>query len=195
MSATTAEALISYGSWNAQGRKNPAMAFLESYTTTYFDKRDYTSEKITEWHSPEFYFQGSDGERHHGRDTAWTKIKELFGAFKSQEHVPYFGVTVPITGEGDEHAKKDGKKRWLIAGFANAHFDIVDGPEGHANGKTEKVKGADGREWDLVLNSAYRFFIVEDEKAEHGGCLLEGTELFADPGRVFQMMQQRGMVR
>ena len=46
----------------------------------------------------------------------------------------------------------------------------------------------------MVLHSAYRFFIVEDEKAKHGGCLLEGTEIYADPSRVFQMMQERGMV-
>jgi len=194
MSATTADALISYGGWNAPSRKNIAMAFLEAYTTTFFDKRDYTTEKINEWSSPDYYFQGSDGERHHGRDAAWTKIKELFGAFKAQQHAPHFAITVPITGENDELAKKDGKKRWLIAGFANAHFNLVDGPEGHANGKTEKVKGPDGREWDVVLHSAYRFLIVEDEKAKHGGCLLEGTEIYADPSKVFHLMQERHMV-
>jgi len=98
MSATTAKALISYGNWSAPARKNTAMSFLESYTTTFFDKRDYTSEKIAEWSSPDFYFLGSDGERHHGRDAAWTKVKELFGIFKSQQHVPHFAITVPITG-------------------------------------------------------------------------------------------------
>lgn len=72
------------GSWNAETRAVPALAFIEQYART-VDSLNLTA-VFSDWYAPSSIFYNSDGVIYRGGDEIWTWMKSLFGPFSALHH-------------------------------------------------------------------------------------------------------------
>lgn len=169
--------------WDAHSRAHPISAWFERYTTEFFDGRNYEPAAINKWHTSDFTFVGWDGVPHSGREKAWEAIRALFlGPFTASLHSPMASAIVPL-----DDVEAGGKgKTWAMLAYANAYFDLKGQVDGKEKGK--KVKSPDGKEWDLVTPSAYKFYFVEGTEEGNGGIALSKTEVFCDTAPLMKIL-------
>lgn len=72
------------GSWNADTRTVPALAFVEKYALT-VDALDLTA-PFSDWYAPNSVFHNSDGITYRGGGEIWTWMKSLFSPFSALHH-------------------------------------------------------------------------------------------------------------
>lgn len=179
MPLLTVPAFIHTGPWDAQTRAHPAMAWMESYARSVDARSWATGTPASEWHASDFSLQKSDGSVIHGAEAAWHEgITVIYGPFAAHWHSPNFLVCSEMEGG------------WRMIGEANLYVNLSGKGEG---GKG--VRDGEGREWDVMVPSAYSLEYVREEGAKHGGILLRSTKIFGDTAPVMKAMVEKGVVK
>ena len=173
-SAPSVPAFVYAGTWSETTRKHPAMKFMEAATHD-FDANGPTAK----WYTSDPSFQKADGSEYHGLEQTVSAFKELYGAFTSYHHEPYF-LICSATDEGYE-----------MLGQAKLFANLP----GKAAAGESKVKDPSGKEWDMAVPGAFHFWYVPDEKAENGqGMGIKRTEVMCDGSVPMGIMLKRGLI-
>ncbi|KAK3110986.1 hypothetical protein LTR53_014188 [Teratosphaeriaceae sp. CCFEE 6253] len=169
MAYPTQPALVSTGTWNATTRSHPAMKWMEHYTTTIIDGRQFAgpspASAASVGHTADWTLQKSTGEVVEGAEKAWAALAEVYAPFGAHVHDPVFLVCWE-TGKG-----------WDMLGIASLWYNLQAPGEG-------KIKGFGGKEWD-------GFSYVKGGK---DGVELARTEIYSDPSAALVQMLKRGML-
>lgn len=174
MSYPTQQAFIHVGPWDDETRSHPAMKWMEHYTTDIIDARKFDLATRESGLTDDWTLQKSTGEVIEGAEKAQAALKELYAPFSAHFHQPSYLVCWET------------ERGWDMLGVANLWWTLV------APGKEEKMKGPDGKEWDGVTPSAFRFKYAKGGK---DGVELYKTEIFSDPSAAMVKMLQRGMLK
>lgn len=156
-------------------RSHPAMTWMEKYTKA-FDSRASFDAPYSDWHTSDFTLHQADGSIVSGGEDAWAAVKKLYSPFSAHLHDPTFCVVWET-----EHG-------WEFFGKADMCANLAASGGG-------KRKDRNGKEWDVVIPSAFHFEYVKDGGAKHDGILLRRSELFADSGPAVVEMIKRGMMK
>ncbi|KAK3075491.1 hypothetical protein LTR53_001108 [Teratosphaeriaceae sp. CCFEE 6253] len=197
MAYETQPAFVSTGTWNATTRSHPAMKWMEHYTTTTIDGRQFAgpspASATSVGHTADWTLQKSTGEVVEGAEKAWVALAEVYAPFAAHVHDPVFLVCWETA------------KGWDMLGIASLWYNLQAPGEG-------KIKGFGGEEWDGVLPSeypqswhhrwegsvlircvpgAFKFSYVKGGK---DGVELARTEIYSDPSAALVQMLKRGML-
>ncbi|KAF2813556.1 uncharacterized protein BDZ99DRAFT_474189 [Mytilinidion resinicola] len=165
--------------WSATTRAHPAMKWMEHYTTTIIDARAFTdpSTDPSTFFTPGAVLVTSAGVTVTGAAAKWAALRDIYGPFVANYHEPRELFCV----------EKEDLSGWEMLGRANLYVKI---PREKGAGE-QGVRSADGREWDAVVVSAFRFEYVKVD----GGIKLARSEIFSDPMPAVGVMLKRGVVR
>jgi len=176
MSYSTTNAFIHTGNWDEETRSHPAVKFLEDYAAE-FDKSDWSIEHEA-WTTADWELQKADGTTFHGAKESYDAVKELYGPLTAFLHEASFLIAW------------DTKEGWDVVGFANLFMNLPGESQG------QKVKDeAQGKSWDLMVPTAFRFTYVKDSRSKHDGILLKKTVIYADSGPVVMGLLKRGVLK
>lgn len=154
------------------------MKFMEDYTANWFDAGG-AQDDYKDWHTSDFTFTKPDGTSFSGIDKAWPAIKENYGPLAEYSHIPYYGVTTEVS---------DG---WQMIGQATVYANLV----GQPAADEQKLKDAQGKEWDVAVPAAFKFHYVKDDGAPHHGIRLQSTEIHADNVPIVMTLVKRGVMK
>jgi hypothetical protein len=170
MSYPTQPVFIHKGSWNANTRLHPVMEWMEQYTYEFDRTRAFATGSPSEWLTPDFSVQHSDGTRFTGMEAAVKSLTSKYAPFSGgHKHDP----TELLTWEEGE--------QWCMFGHAKC-FIGFDGASVAAD-----VTDLQGRSWNVVVEATYRFVYVRDESG-HGGIKMKETRIYADPMPAVEFM-------
>ncbi|MCJ1303633.1 hypothetical protein MMC08_006443 [Hypocenomyce scalaris] len=177
MAYPTVPAFEHYGSWDAETRKHPAMAWMESYTLGIIDAKKFST-PYNYYHGDNFSFQLSNGTIVQGGAAAWEAAAQVYAPFPAHLHEPsYLLATESASG-------------WKMLGVANVYFALPGPPSAEA-----KVKDLSGKEWDVVVPSSFHFEYEKSDKAKEGGIVLKSTKIYGDTAPVLVRMLKQGLVK
>ncbi len=115
MSLPTVSAFEHHGTWDAETRQHPAMAWMETFTRGQIDGKKFST-PYNDYHADDFSFQLSNGTVVHGGADAWAAVAQLYAPFQAHLHEPsYLLVTERESG-------------WNMLGVANVHFELPGPP-------------------------------------------------------------------
>ncbi|KAF2496430.1 hypothetical protein BU16DRAFT_617866 [Lophium mytilinum] len=168
--------------WTPTSRAHPAMKWMEYYTTTIIDGRAFTkpSTDPTTFFTADAVLVTSAGVTVTGAAEKWAALRQIYGPFLANYHEPLELFCIE---------KEDGSG-WEMLGRANLYVKIP----GEKGDGEKGAKSGDGREWDAVVVSAFRFEYVKDQGAE-GGIKLARSEIFSDPMPAVGVMLKRGVIK
>ncbi|KAI4129154.1 MAG: hypothetical protein LQ347_003894 [Umbilicaria vellea] len=175
MSFLTVFAFEYHGIWDVVTRKHSAMAWMESYTTKQFDRKNLAT-PYHHYHTDDFLFPTLQRHRRPWRRRGWAAAAQLYGPFTAPLHEPSY-ILVTETEAG-----------WNMIGVANVYFQLPGEPSTEV-----KVRDGGGKEWDVVVPSSFRFEYVKSATKE-GGIVLKSTKIYADTAPVLAQMLKRGLV-
>ena len=165
-SAQTQPAFVHNGPWDAHSRQHPAMKWMEAFALDFDATKDHAF--APKWYSADWTLRKPDGKVAQGREAGIAALQEVYGPFPRWYHEP-----------GQLICTEDGEG-WQMMGQAMVYANLGGKP---AEGETP-VKDLQGREWDLVVPSAMRFWYrkVEEGPGNEGGVVLSRTEIHTDSG-------------
>lgn len=170
--------------WDATTRSHPAMKWMEHYTTTAIDKREFMSDSAnpSNYFTPDATLVTSAGVTVTGTKEKFVELARIYGPFVAHYHEPQ---------ELFCYEMEDGKG-WEMMGRADVYVEVPKGQGKHDGGSQgEKVKSGDGREWDAMMPSAFRFEYVKDGEEIR----LRKSEIFSDPMPALGLLLKRGVVK
>jgi hypothetical protein len=174
MSYTTVPAYIQHvKGWESRCREHPVMDWMSDYEAA-FDWGDMKSGPYTAWHTDDFSFTKSTGERIASGAPSWAAVLEIVAPFSAHYFEPFFFI-VWETPTGYE-----------FFGIAKIYGKL------HAPGEQTKTD-LEGRKWDVEAPAASLFEFVKDPSGPKG-LKLKGQKLFADGIPMIGEMVKRGMV-
>ena len=173
----TNSALVHSGYWDDETRAHPAMKFMEEYTISFVDARNWDG-SISEWYTKDYLVVHSNGQVVEGQ-AGVDSVKEIYQRFAKNFHEPYFLIC------------SETEYGWEMIGQAKLYVNHQGQP---VQGES-KVKDKQGREWDAAVPGAFRFEYTKESGAAHGGVLLRRSELHVDSLPFFDTMVKRGLVK
>jgi hypothetical protein len=102
----------------------------------------------------------------------------MYKLFTSEFHEPYFLVTWET------------ENGWEMLGDANLYANIP----GEPTPDQKKVTDGQGREWDVVIPSGFKFHYTKKEGAP-GGIAISRTEITSDALPPIQIAVARGVIK
>jgi hypothetical protein len=174
MSYSTVPAYIQHvKGWETRCREHPVIDWMFDYEAA-FDWGDMKSGPYTTWHTDDFSFTKSTGERIAAGAPSWAAVLEIVAPFSAHYFEPFFCV-IWETPTGYE-----------FLGLAKIFGKL------HAPGEQTKTD-LEGRKWDVDAPAASLFEFVKDTSGPKG-LKLKSQTLFADGIPMIGEMVKRGMV-
>lgn len=158
--------------WPEHTREHPAIDWMFGYAKA-FDGGDMKSGPHTPWHADNFVYAKS-GVAHPPGAASWQKLVSDYAAFTAHYHEPLYYV-IHETASG-----------WELIGEANIYGNLP-----VQNG--DKVKDAEGREWDIKAAGAFHFVFVKDPSGPKGVKMQKQT-IHGDMLPVAKELVNRGMI-
>ncbi|RAH68728.1 uncharacterized protein BO66DRAFT_412495 [Aspergillus aculeatinus CBS 121060] len=163
-------------------RAHPALAWMEKCTHAWDTRQSWTT-PYTDWVTPDFVFVKPNGERCEGGLPAWEAMRQEYAAFARSHHEPSWVCVVDCDGEEGGG--------WEFVGEGKLFIDL---PDGKIPGE-KKAKDLDGQEWDLGVESMFRFRFVHTSSELNEGIRIKRFQFYSDSGPVVAEMVRRGVVR
>lgn len=88
----TQPALVHYGSWDEETRKNPALRWFEPVVKGMFDQHIWET-PYNHCYTDDMTLRRPDGSEVVGGKAAWADVAQTYGRFTAQHTQPYFMVT------------------------------------------------------------------------------------------------------
>lgn len=158
--------------WPEATREHPAIDFMFDYEKA-LDWGNMKAGPHTPWHSDDYVYVKS-GVAHPPGAPSWAKFVADHAPFTGVYHEPFFYVI------------HDTPTGWELIGEAKIFVNLpVPG--------AEKVKDAEGRDWDVMLKGAFHFTFVKDPSGPKG-IKMQKQVIYADMLPVAAELVKRGMI-
>ncbi|OAL54577.1 hypothetical protein IQ07DRAFT_676616 [Pyrenochaeta sp. DS3sAY3a] len=178
MSFSTQPAFIHTGTWDDTTRAHPCMKWMEHYTRA-IDAKAWDTQPSTPYLTASHTLHKSNGTTVSGGPASFASLStEIYAPFAAHLHDPEL-LLCWESGDG-----------WEMLGVATLYWDLAV-PAG-GEGKKEKVRDREGREWDGKGPAAFAFAY---ERQGDGGIRLSKTAIYADPTAAVVEMMKRGMMK
>jgi hypothetical protein len=159
--------------WPEHTREHPLIDWMFDYEKA-LDFGDMKSGSYAPWHTDDFVFVRSGIPQPAG-EPSWKKLVTAYSIFTAHYHEPsYYVIHETTTG-------------WELIGEAKLYVNLP------VSSTAEKVKDAEGREWDLVAPSAFHFLFVKDSSGLKGIKMQKQVIHSSDIGLAKELVK-RGMV-
>ncbi|RAH81568.1 hypothetical protein BO86DRAFT_456343 [Aspergillus japonicus CBS 114.51] len=159
-------------------REHPALAWMENCTHAWDTRQSWTTPH-TDWVTTDFVFVKPNGERCTGGLPAWEAMRQEYAAFAGSHHEPSWVCVVDC--EDDEGGG------WEFVGEGKLFIQLPDGKRP----ADRTVRDLDGREWDLAVESMFRFRFVRTPSAVNEGIRIQRFQFYSDSGPVVAEMLRR----